>query len=140
MDGTPVDRRGFVTLTASTAAALSCGVTAAQAPRQPNAAAAADPPGTPCGVSSGDVTHDAAVVWSRTDRPARMVVEYATTEDFRRSRRTEPVAATPETDFTAKALVTGLPPGQTILYRASHVTMPGSLRTSPAVGSTACSG
>jgi hypothetical protein len=78
-----------------------------------------------------DIREGAAVVWSRTDRPAKMVVEFATAADFRRSRRTEPVAATPETDFTAKALVSGLPPGQTIYYRVSHVTMPGSLRRPP---------
>jgi alkaline phosphatase D len=34
-------------------------------------------PAVPYGVQSGDVGHDSAVVWSATDRPARMLVEYA---------------------------------------------------------------
>lgn len=31
----------------------------------------------PSGVASGDVTADRAVIWSRCDRPARMVVEWS---------------------------------------------------------------
>jgi alkaline phosphatase D len=32
------------------------------------------------GVMSGDVAQGSAVVWSRTNRPARMIVEYSTSE------------------------------------------------------------
>ena len=39
-------------------------------------------PAMPQGVASGDVSDGRAVVWSRSDRPARMLVEYATTEKF----------------------------------------------------------
>src|SRR5262245_34012365 len=39
------------------------------------------------GVASGDVAGDSAVVWSRCDRPARMLVEWSTTEAFRDSHR-----------------------------------------------------
>ena len=46
-----------------------------------------DIPQLPSGVMSGDVTLDSAVLWSRADRPARMVVEYALHERFHRSRR-----------------------------------------------------
>ncbi|QEL16243.1 alkaline phosphatase D family protein [Limnoglobus roseus] len=135
-----VDRRSFVTRTVSAAAALSCGSgTAAEPTQKPNSAVASEPPGTPCGVASGDVTHDTAVVWSRTDGSAKMVVEYATTADFRQPRRAEPVAATPEADFTAKALLAGLPPGHTIYYRVwfddnGRVSPPvsGRFRTAPA--------
>ena len=34
-------------------------------------------PGVSCGVASGDVADDRAIVWSRTDRPSRLIVEYA---------------------------------------------------------------
>ena len=40
-------------------------------------------PQLPSGLMAGDVGGDRAVVWSRTDRPARMIVEYATTDAFR---------------------------------------------------------
>ena len=44
-------------------------------------------PGIPYGVSSGDVTRDRAIIWSRTDRPARMLVEWSTTESFQNAHR-----------------------------------------------------
>jgi alkaline phosphatase D len=45
----------------------------------------------PQGVASGDVSDGRAVIWSRSDRPARMLVEYATTEKFENVlRRTGP--------------------------------------------------
>src|SRR5262245_49651496 len=39
-------------------------------------------PTLPSGVASGDVTDDSAIIWSRTDRPARMLVEWSTTSSF----------------------------------------------------------
>ena len=35
-------------------------------------------PNMPCGVAAGDVTSGRAIVWSRTDRPARLIVDYST--------------------------------------------------------------
>jgi alkaline phosphatase D len=75
-------------------------------------------PQLPYGVASGDVHGGAAVVWGRCDRPGRMVVEYATTEAFRDARRVIGPAALEGGDFTAKAILTDLPLGQTIFYRA----------------------
>ena len=49
--------------------------------------AQASKPAMPHGVAAGDVGGTRAIVWSRTDRPARMVVEYSTTESFRDARR-----------------------------------------------------
>ncbi|MEZ5582786.1 MAG: PhoD-like phosphatase N-terminal domain-containing protein [Candidatus Competibacteraceae bacterium] len=37
-------------------------------------------PQMPYGVASGDILPDRAVIWSRTDRPSRMMIEYGTTE------------------------------------------------------------
>jgi alkaline phosphatase D len=31
----------------------------------------------------GDPTGSRAIIWSKTDRPARMLLEFATREDFR---------------------------------------------------------
>jgi len=69
------------------------------------------------GVQSGDVVADRAIVWSRTDRPARMIVEYSTTESFRDARRIVGPAALADSDFTARVDLTNLPGGQDIFYR-----------------------
>ena len=74
-------------------------------------------PGIPSGTSAGDVTAGRATVWSRTDRPARMVVEYATTDSFASARRVVGPAALEETGFTARIELTDLPAGQRIAYR-----------------------
>ena len=59
-------------------------------------------PQIPYGVQSGDVTGDRAVVWSRSDRAARLVVEWATNDAFRDARRVTGPAALAPTDFTAR--------------------------------------
>ena len=74
-------------------------------------------PQLPCGVQSGDITANSAIVWSRADRPARMLVEYATTESFQNAQRITGPAALETSDFTARVDLTGLPAGQRIFYR-----------------------
>src|SRR4029450_10243892 len=71
-----------------------------------------------CGVQSGDITSDRAIVWSRTDRPARMVVRYATTPRFEnaRIRRSDPTGVAE--DFTARIDLSRLPPRQRVFYAA----------------------
>jgi alkaline phosphatase D len=101
-------------------------------------------PSTAWGAMVADVADDAAVVWSRTDRPARLLVEYATTDSFRDARRVVGPAALEVSDFTARLALSGLPPGQRIFYRARFqdledlgVTSPevtGSFRTPPGAG------
>jgi len=96
------------------------------------------------GVAAGDVSGGRAVIWSRTDRPCRMVVEYATTDKFENTRR-RTVAALEPTDFTARVVLTDLPADQRIFYRVvfedlsdvRSVSRPeiGSFRTPPAASS-----
>ena len=74
-------------------------------------------PAMPQGVAAGDVTPDRALIWSRADRPARMVVEYSTTEKFDDVMRRVGPAALEPTDYTTRVVLTGLPPGQRIFYR-----------------------
>src|SRR6185436_20006008 len=75
------------------------------------------PPGVPCGVAAGDVSGGRAVIWSRSDRPARMFVEYSTTQSFTAVQRVRGPIAFEGSDFTARTVLTGLPPGQRIFYR-----------------------
>ncbi|MCA1584228.1 MAG: alkaline phosphatase D family protein [Acidobacteria bacterium] len=73
----------------------------------------------PQGVASGALGDGRAIVWSRADRPARMVVEYSTTESFRDVRRVRGPAALEAADFTARVVLADLPVGQRIFYRVT---------------------
>ena len=78
---------------------------------------AADRPVVSHGVQSGDVSASSGVVWARADRPARMLVEWSTTESFRTVQRVGYVDALPESDLTANMLLEHLPAGEHIFYR-----------------------
>lgn len=69
------------------------------------------------GVASGEVTESGAVIWSRTDREARLVVEWSTHERFRDLRRVIGPTTGPEADFTAQVALAGLPAGERVFYR-----------------------
>ena len=64
---------------------------------------------------AGDTTLGGGVIWSKTDRPSRMVVTWRTSERGPRHRIVGP-AATAASDFTCKVPLTRLPAGQRILY------------------------
>src|SRR5450432_2406568 len=106
--GFGLSRRRFL----STAAATGVGTLA-----MPYLSRAADRPQISHGVQSGDIGADGGVVWARADRPSHMLVEVATTESFSNARALPPIAALPESDFTAKMLLENLPSGQDIFYR-----------------------
>jgi len=90
-------------------------------------------PAIPCGVASGDVTMNSAVVWSRSDRPARLMVEYATSDKFRDARVVRGPAALAEGDFTAKLRLVHLPPGERIFYRVRFLDLSDLKTVSPPV-------
>ncbi|MFG2447814.1 alkaline phosphatase D family protein [Streptomyces sp. NPDC048512] len=69
------------------------------------------------GVQAGDVTADSGLVWVRSDRPARMIVETSATESFRSPRRWHGPLLGPDTDFTGTTRLRGLPSGEQIHYR-----------------------
>jgi alkaline phosphatase D len=77
-------------------------------------------PALPCGVTSGDVGGGRAIIWSRSDRAARMFVEFSTTEGFADPRRVRGPAALESSDFTSRTVLTGLPAGQRIFYRVLY--------------------
>ena len=64
-----------------------------------------------------------------------MVVEASTTESFKTIIGRAAVDASPESDFTAKALLEGLPSGQDILYRVTFEDLAHPLiRSEPVIG------
>lgn len=69
------------------------------------------------GVSSGDVSQDKAVIWSRSDRPAKMIVDVASNESFKNAKRFYGPEVLENSDFTGKTYLRGLEPGQSLFYR-----------------------
>jgi alkaline phosphatase D len=132
----PLSRRRFLLRAAASTAISAVGGIA-----KPYLSRAADRPLITHGIQSGDVSDDSAVIWARADRPARMLVEVATSDSFKAIDRALFVDALPESDFTAKALIEGLPAGQDIFYRIcfqdlasptiSGEPMVGRFRTAP---------
>ena len=129
-------RRHLLVRSASTIALASLGGLA-----RPCLSLAADRPRIASGLASGDVSTDSAVVWARADRPARMRVECSTVDSFKTIIGAASSDALPGSDFTAKVLLDGLPPGQDVFYRVrfedlalcvSGETQVGHFRTAPA--------
>ncbi|MEU3600465.1 alkaline phosphatase D family protein [Streptomyces sp. NPDC006798] len=119
--GTGTGRRALLRGTAAASAALVVPFAAA-----PGAGAVPGPAPGPAlrgrpraswGVQSGGVTSSSGLVWARSDRPARMVVELSPTRSFRRVRRVPGPLLTPGTDFTGTAALRGLPAGEEVHYR-----------------------
>ncbi|MCE2899698.1 MAG: alkaline phosphatase D family protein [Gemmatimonadaceae bacterium] len=92
-------------------------------------------PVMPSGVQVGDVLQDRAIVWGRTDRPANLVVEWATNERFRNARRIAGGVARAASAFTSHVDLHGLPADETIVYRLRYESLevPGAF-SEPLVG------
>ena len=132
-----LSRRHLLVRSASTLALASIGGLA-----KPYLSRAADRPRIACGLQSGDVSADSAIVWARADRPARMQVECSTVESFKTIIGSASADALPDRDFASKLLLQGLPSGQDIFYRVrfediadsgvSSESRVGHFRTAPA--------
>ena len=80
---------------------------------------AAERPQALQGLHFGDPHDGASVVWSRSDRPARMLVEWSYDEQFNESQRIVGPHALDVTDFTARQDLTGLEPGSEVFVRVT---------------------
>ncbi|HSR98586.1 MAG TPA: alkaline phosphatase D family protein [Kofleriaceae bacterium] len=69
------------------------------------------------GVQSGDVQPGRALIWARCDEPARMVVEWDTSDRFAHPRRIGGRVVGPGGDGAATVAIDGLPDAQTVWYR-----------------------
>ncbi|MFF4603306.1 alkaline phosphatase D family protein [Streptomyces sp. NPDC001339] len=106
-------RRSLLRGAAAGSAALALPALSGTAPAQ----ARGGRPGAGWGVQAGDVTTSSGLVWVRSDRPARMVVQTAATESFRNARTWRGPVLGPDTDFTGVTSLHGLPAGEQIHYR-----------------------
>ncbi len=114
-------RRHFLQTTAATAAGLAL-------PRWTSAAPAivtpqAERPQALQGLQLGDPANGSVVVWSRSDRPARMLVEWSYDEEFKDARRIVGPHALETTDFTARTDLAGLEPGSDVFVRVSFQSL-----------------
>ena len=99
------------------------------------------------GIQSGDPKADGAIIWTRSDRPARLWVEWATTASFANATRVRGPYLMEDTDFTGRLDLGGLPAGQEIFYRVVlqdlhnervlSEPVPGHLRLPAGMGATA---
>lgn len=113
---------------------LGAGVLAA-APHRLFAQSAAERPRLPQGVQAGDIGSDGVTIWSRADRPARMIVEHSTTETFADATRETGPAATAATDFTSRLRLTGLSSGREVFYRVIYADLADErIESEPAAG------
>ena len=98
-------------------AVLAGGAAFASTLAMPSLSRASSRPVFTHGVQSGDVDVSSGMIWTRTDRPARVMVEVSTTESFDNARTLASLDALPQSDFAVKRLVAGLPSDQDIFYR-----------------------
>jgi alkaline phosphatase D len=113
-------RRAVLRGTAAASAALSLPLLTGAAPTAGfPARALSGRPRAKWGVQAGDVTESSGLVWVRADRRARMVVETSATGSFRDPVRWPGPVLGPETDFTGRTPLRGLPPGEQVHYRVT---------------------
>ena len=117
-----MNRREFLKIASAAGTALA-GEQSTRAQDQPTGAPAVVTaerlrPLMTSGVQVGDVTAERAIVWSRTDRPARMVVEYATRESFRDATPRRAVRRRSKTPTSPRASTSAAcRPARRIFYR-----------------------
>ncbi|MEV6773275.1 alkaline phosphatase D family protein [Nocardia sp. NPDC051030] len=71
------------------------------------------------GVAVGDPRSDGALIWARSDKPAKLIVETAATESFKDAKRFEGPLLTPDSDGTGRVRVNGLPANSQVHYRVT---------------------
>ncbi|SFL69519.1 alkaline phosphatase D family protein [Shimia aestuarii] len=104
-------------LTPTRRALLAGGTAFAATLALPSLSRAASRPVFTHGVQSGDADAASGMIWTRTDRPARVMMEVSTTESFSNARTLPPTNALPESDLAVKRLADDLPADQDIFYR-----------------------
>jgi alkaline phosphatase D len=122
-------RRNFLASAGATTLVAASGIA------MPYYSRAASRPSFTHGVQSGDVDVESAMIWTRADRPSRVMFEIATNDSFTNSTALPPLSALPDSDLAVKRLVSGLPSDQNIFYRLTLVDLDDVNATSkPIVG------
>jgi alkaline phosphatase D len=115
-------RRGFLKAAAATATGVALPAWAfKQAPAV--IVSAAERPQALQGLHVGDPANGSAVVWSRSDRPARMLVDWSYNESFTNASRLVGPHALETTDFTARQELEGLEAGSEVFVRVAFQSL-----------------
>lgn len=69
------------------------------------------------GLQIGDVQSGRALVWARASEPAKLVLEWDTTDKFDKATSVAGPVVTPESGLAATVAIEGLPDGQTVFVR-----------------------
>ncbi|MDR7486182.1 MAG: alkaline phosphatase D family protein [Armatimonadota bacterium] len=92
-------------------------------------------PSFPDGVAAGDVTQDAAVIWTRAPSAGGLRIEYSTDPGFADAQTAGPVYPDAATDYAVTVELRGLQPGRRYAYRvrAAHTIGPTGTFVTPPV-------
>jgi alkaline phosphatase D len=115
----PIHRRRFFQTTSATAAGLVLPAWAGAQGAPGVIASDATRPQALQGLQFGDPRDSAVIVWSRADRPSRMIVEWSHDESMRQATRIVGPYALETSDYTARQDITGFEPGQPVFVRVS---------------------
>jgi alkaline phosphatase D len=128
--------RGATLTSAVTGLALGAGPAGASWASATRSAPALIRSGRPAlthGVQAGDVREAGAVLWSRADRPSRLMAEISRDPDFRRAVTVRGPVVTPRSDLTGEIDLGRLPSGTDLHYRIRAVDLDDHRRSSRAV-------
>jgi alkaline phosphatase D len=75
------------------------------------------------GIQLGDPSRGAVLVWSRSDRPSRMIVEWSLDAQFTQAMRVVGPYALEDSDYTAKQDIAGLPGNREVFVRVSFQSL-----------------
>ena len=75
------------------------------------------------GLQLGDPQGGSMLVWSRADRPSRMIVEYSLDEAFKKATKIVGPYALEGSDFTARQDLSNLPGGREVFVRVSFQSL-----------------
>ncbi|HKE95735.1 MAG TPA: alkaline phosphatase D family protein [Povalibacter sp.] len=130
-------RRDFLQHAAAGSVALGGGLAGILYSRQSPAVIASDTlrPMASWGLQIGDVIDGRAIVWSRSDKPARMLVDWALDESFRNPVSIRGPHAIEVSDFTSRVDLTGLPSDADVFVRVTYEDLDsGKAHSEPVVG------
>ncbi|MBX2849266.1 MAG: alkaline phosphatase D family protein [Acidiferrobacterales bacterium] len=75
------------------------------------------------GIQFGDVSDSSAIIWSRSDRPSRMRVEYSYNQDFSDSKTMLGPITSEDTDFTSRIYLHGLLENRDVFTRVRYQSL-----------------
>ncbi|CAG7855921.1 alkaline phosphatase D [biofilm metagenome] len=100
------------------------------------AADEADKPQMEQGIQIGDLAPGRAIVWSRTDRPARMIIEYAFNEQFDKATLIRGPFALSTSDYTVRQDLVDLPGGKDVYLKVWFEDLTNAkIKSDPVTGS-----